>query len=86
MFRGSLTTLIFGKTLRLSASAVDNAEAITLMSADIDRIGLSMPILHDSYASLVELTLSLWFLYRLLGIAVVPPTAFIVGKYSPTSG
>ncbi|KAL7917975.1 ABC transporter [Trichoderma austrokoningii] len=84
MFRGSLITFVFGKTLRLSASAVNDAEAITLMSADIDRIGLCMPILHDAYASLVELTLSLWFLYRLLGIAVVPPTVFIVGKSSPS--
>ncbi|KAH0593670.1 hypothetical protein MHUMG1_08420 [Metarhizium humberi] len=40
MFRGSLITIIFGKTLRLSASAVHDAEAITLMSADVDRIGL----------------------------------------------
>ncbi|KAK2608934.1 hypothetical protein QQS21_002510 [Conoideocrella luteorostrata] len=78
MFRGSLITLIFGKTLRLSASAVKDAEAITLMSADIDRIGLCMEIIHDSYSSVVEITLSLWFLYRFLGIAVVPPTLFIV--------
>ncbi|KAK9443505.1 ABC transporter [Metarhizium brunneum] len=78
MFRGSLITIIFGKTLRLSASAVHDAEAITLMSADVDRIGLCMPVLHDSYASLVELALSLWLLYRLLGIAVFPPTGFII--------
>lgn len=84
MFRGSLITLIFDKTLRLSASAVSDAEAITLMSADIDRIGLCMRIIHDSYASIVELALSLWFLYRFLGIAVVPPTVFIVRKYNPT--
>lgn len=77
MFRGSLITLIFGKTLRLSASSVKDAEAITLMSADIDRIGLCMQILHDAYASLVELALSLWFLSRFLGMAVVPPTVFI---------
>ncbi|KHO01327.1 ABC transporter [Metarhizium album ARSEF 1941] len=80
MFRGSLITMIFDKTLRLSASAVHDAEAITLMSADIDRIGLCMQILHDAYASLVELALSLLLLYRLLGVAVVPPTVFIIGK------
>lgn len=82
MFRGSLITLIFGKTLRLSASAVKDAEAITLMSADIDRIGLCMQILHDAYASLVELALSLWLLSRFLGIAVVPPTVFIACECS----
>ncbi|KIE00725.1 ABC transporter, partial [Metarhizium majus ARSEF 297] len=83
MFRGSLITIIFGKTLRLSASAVHDAEAITLMSADVDRIGLCMPVLHDSYASLVELALSLWFLYRLLGIALqnanIPQVCLSIG-------
>ncbi|KID73703.1 ABC transporter, partial [Metarhizium brunneum ARSEF 3297] len=83
MFRGSLITIIFGKTLRLSASAVHDAEAITLMSADVDRIGLCMPVLHDSYASLVELALSLWLLYRLLGIALqnanIPQVCLSIG-------
>ncbi|KAG6008111.1 hypothetical protein E4U21_004993 [Claviceps maximensis] len=41
MFRGSLISLIYDKTLRLSTVAVQDAEAITLVSADIDRIGLS---------------------------------------------
>ncbi|KAG6028095.1 hypothetical protein E4U19_001674 [Claviceps sp. Clav32 group G5] len=77
MFRGSLINIIYGKTLRLSARAVLDAEAITLISADIDRISLGMQTMHDSYASVVELSLSLWLLTKLLGIAVVPPTVFI---------
>lgn len=85
MFRGSLITLIFGKTLRISASAIADAEAITLMSADIDRIGLCMRILHDAYASIAELALSLWFLYNLLGIAVVAPTLFVICTFKPLS-
>ncbi|KAG5953563.1 hypothetical protein E4U53_004782 [Claviceps sorghi] len=80
MFRGSLTTLIYEKTLRLNIMAIQDAEAITLISADIDRIGLCMQILHDAYASLIELALSLWLLCRLLGIAIIPPTVFIIGK------
>jgi hypothetical protein len=83
MFRGSLISLIYDKTLRLSASAVTDAEAITLMSADIDRIGLSMRILHDAYASIVEIVLSIYLLYRLLGIAIVTPAVFIIGKCLP---
>ncbi|KAG5930350.1 hypothetical protein E4U42_001865 [Claviceps africana] len=80
MFRGSLTTLIYEKTLRLNIMAIQDAEAITLVSADIDRIGLCMQVLHDAYASLVELALSLWLLCRLLGIAIIPPALFIIGK------
>lgn len=79
MFRGSLITLIFGKTLRISSSVISDAEAITLMSADIDRIGSNIEILHEVYASFIELALSIWLLYRLLGMAIAAPTAWIVG-------
>lgn len=82
MFRGSLIHIIYGKTLRLDARAVLDAEAITLISADIDRISLGMQTMHDSYASVIELSLSLWLLSNLLGIAVVPPTIFIACKCS----
>ncbi|KAG6092442.1 hypothetical protein E4U30_005419 [Claviceps sp. LM220 group G6] len=75
-----LINIIYGKTLRLDARAVLDAEAITLISADIDRISLGMQTMHDSYASVIELSLSLWLLSNLLGIAVVPPTIFIACK------
>ncbi|POR38791.1 Canalicular multispecific organic anion transporter 2 [Tolypocladium paradoxum] len=78
LFRGSLVTLIFGKTLRIDSSVIADAEAITLMSADIDRIGSSMPIIHEMYASFIEAGLALWLLYRLLGVAVVAPIVWII--------
>ena len=77
MFRGSLITLIYNKTLGVISSAVPSAEAITLMSADIDRIGGSFHFLHEWYASFIELSLALWLLYRYLGIAMAAPTAFV---------
>lgn len=77
MVRGSLVTFIYNKTLRIKSSAAPNAEAITLMSADIDRIGGSFHFLHEWYASLIELALALWLLYRYLGRAMAAPTAFV---------
>lgn len=74
-----LITLIYDKTLRIESSLIDEAEPITLMSADIDRIDSSMPILHDLYASPIEGALSLWLLYRLLGVALVAPVIWIIG-------
>jgi uncharacterized protein (DUF4213/DUF364 family) len=84
MFRGSLVTLIYEKTLRINSSAIANAEAITLMSADIDRIGQSMPLLHEMYASVLEIALALWLLYRLLGVAMIGAILWIVGKLDTT--
>ncbi|KAK2865449.1 hypothetical protein FQN49_003561 [Arthroderma sp. PD_2] len=78
LYRGSLVTFIFDKTLRIDSSADDNAEAITLMSADIDRIDSGMTIIHELYAGFIELAIALWQLHRLLGIAVVAPVAWIV--------
>ena len=53
---------------------------MTLMSADIDRIALSGHILHESYGSLIELGLSLWLIYRLLGVAMAASAVWLVGE------
>ncbi|KAH0592836.1 hypothetical protein MHUMG1_09481 [Metarhizium humberi] len=79
MFRGSLISLIFSKTLRMSATKISDAEAITLMSADIDRIALSLELVHEFYSSFIEIALSMWLLYRLLGVAMAASTAHVVG-------
>ena len=81
MFRGSLVMMIFEKTLKTRSTSIADAEAITHMSADIDRIGQSMPLIHELYASLIDIAIALWLLYRLLGIALVAPIIWIVGSY-----
>lgn len=73
--------MIFTKTLRMSSASITDAEAITLMSADIDRIGENMPLIHELYASLIDIAIALWLLYRLLGIAMVASTVWIVGTW-----
>lgn len=70
--------MIFSKTLRIQASSTSEAEAITLMSADIDRIGSSMSLIHELYASVIELAVALWLLYRLLGIAIFAPIGWVI--------
>ncbi|RDA85904.1 hypothetical protein CP532_2703 [Ophiocordyceps camponoti-leonardi (nom. inval.)] len=77
LIRGSLVTLIFNKTLRVSSASIADGEAITLMSADIDRIG-AITMIHEFYASFIEAAIALWLLYSLLGIAVVAPVLWII--------
>ncbi|CAI6082463.1 unnamed protein product, partial [Clonostachys chloroleuca] len=77
-FRGSLVTMIFGKTLALSSTDIADAEAITLMSADIGRIESSMHIMHDIYAAFIDLIISMFLLYRLIGGATYGPAVWIV--------
>ena len=78
MYRGSLVMMIFEKTLKMKSTSIADAEAITLMSADIDRIGHSLPLIHELWASFIDVAIALWLLYRLLGIAVVAPILWIV--------
>lgn len=79
LFRGSLISVIFDKTLRVSSHAASDGEAMTLMSADIDRIGESLVDVHELYAGPLELGLTLWLLYRFLGVAMSASTAFMIG-------
>ncbi|KFY47652.1 hypothetical protein V495_01884 [Pseudogymnoascus sp. VKM F-4514 (FW-929)] len=48
------------------------------MSADIDRIGSSMTLVHEIYASFIDGALAIYLLYKLLGLAVVPPLVWII--------
>lgn len=80
LYRGSLVSLIFDKTLSANSSTLDNAEAITLMSADVDRITSSMRVIHEVYASVIEIGIALWLLYNFLGIAMVASISWILGK------
>lgn len=80
-FRGSLVALIYRKTLRINPSSTADAEAITLMSADTDRISLGLNILHESYASVIQLGISLWILWLLIGDAMAASTIWLCCKF-----
>ncbi|KAJ5361079.1 hypothetical protein N7541_001923 [Penicillium brevicompactum] len=78
MMRGNLVTLIFEKTLRMNTTAVGDSGAITLMSTDIERISSCLREIHEVYCSLIEISLSLWLLARLLNMAIIAPTVFVI--------
>ncbi|KAJ5499877.1 ABC transporter integral membrane type 1 [Penicillium expansum] len=78
MIRGSLVTLIFNKTLRMSTTAISDTAAITLMSTDIERIGSGLREMHELYSNFTEVALALWLLARLLNVAIIASTAVVV--------
>ncbi|KAK1991372.1 putative multidrug resistance protein MDR [Colletotrichum falcatum] len=69
MIRGSLVVLIFEKTLRLNASTARDNEAVTLMSADIEGIEPGVELIHEIWASIVELGVAMYLLERKVGAA-----------------
>lgn len=80
-FRGSLITMIYEKTLRLSSGGTWNAEAITLMSADIDRLGTCAQDVHELYAGTLEVGLCLWLLYVYLGVGAAAVAGFNICRF-----
>jgi hypothetical protein len=77
--------MIYDKTLVANESSLAGSEAVTLMSADIDRIGVSLPLIHEIYASPIEASLAIWLLYRLLGTALSAPIALIICEFLPSA-
>lgn len=79
LFRGSLIALVFDNTLSLRATDNAKRDAITLMSADTDRICLTMVLMHDVYSSILEVAISWWLLYRYHGVAIAASTTLTLG-------
>lgn len=69
--RGTLINLIFHRTLQLSSASLDHSAALTLMSADIERIGSGLRDIHEIWASIIEIALALWLLSGTIGYATV---------------
>ncbi|KAK6217677.1 RAS2 protein [Pestalotiopsis sp. IQ-011] len=81
--RGSLCGMIYCKTLDLSATALDESIAVTLMSTDTENICLTFANLHEVWASPVECGVALYLLYRNLGLAALTPmTVTIIATMS----
>jgi len=71
---------IYHKTVNISGNALDPSSAVTLMSADVERVGTGMRWFHELWASSLDIGLALWLLERQLGIASVAPAALFFGK------
>ncbi|KAF2814016.1 P-loop containing nucleoside triphosphate hydrolase protein [Mytilinidion resinicola] len=75
--RGTLVGLLYRKTLTLSSSALKESEAVTLMNADVERITAGLRQVHELWASLFEIALSVWLLYRQIRWAALVPLGVI---------
>jgi ATP-binding cassette subfamily C (CFTR/MRP) protein 1 len=80
MARGGLISMLYSKTVDLSVSALDPTAAVTLMSADIERIHTGWQTVHDMWANIIEIGLAIFLLYRQLGVACAIPVAVAICK------
>ena len=76
--RGGLVSLLYQKTLDLSIASVDPTSSLTLMSTDIQRITDVMQLLHQTWASIIEIGAGMYLLYRNLGSACYAPAIVFI--------
>lgn len=77
MVRGSLSTMIFQKTLRLQLSETTDTAAVTHLTSGVELVSRGLMELHEFYSSIIEAGLAMWLLARLLHAAVLASAAFV---------
>lgn len=84
MARGQLVSMLYDKATDISITTADPTAALTLMSADIERIDMGWRTAHDIWANLLEIAIAVFLLERQLGVACLIPVATAIGKCTRT--
>ncbi|KAK2036799.1 ABC transporter [Colletotrichum somersetense] len=77
MVRACLATAVYRKTVRAKISTTDSSAALTLMSADIERIRVGFMQFHEFWANPIQVALACWLLQRQIGAAFVAPIVVV---------
>ena len=80
MARGQLISLLYDKATDVSITAANPTAALTLMSADIERIDTGWRTAHDVWANLIEIVIAVYLLGRQLGLACLIPVGAAICK------
>ena len=84
--RGGLISLLYDKTINLSLTSGDREAALTLMSADINRMVDTLTLVHDTWVGIVDLGIAMYLLYYYLGSACYAPAIVYVLQLLGTVG
>jgi len=82
MVRGNLVSLIYAKSLELSAVSVEDSASVTLMSTDVENAMLGFGDLHETWANLVQIGIAMWLLELQISWACIAPIIISVGMLS----
>ncbi|KAI1408189.1 P-loop containing nucleoside triphosphate hydrolase protein [Hypoxylon sp. FL1857] len=77
MARGALAGSVYMKTIEAKISAADDSAALTLMSADVERIIRGCVNIHEFWANAIEVGLACWLLSLQIGAASVAPVIVV---------
>ncbi|KAL4994768.1 P-loop containing nucleoside triphosphate hydrolase protein [Aspergillus recurvatus] len=76
--RGGLISLIHRQTVRARAVDLGGNTAITLMGTDVERIASGFRLIHEMWASLIEIGVAIYLLERQVGVACIVPALIVL--------
>ncbi|PWY72279.1 putative multidrug resistance-associated protein [Aspergillus heteromorphus CBS 117.55] len=76
--RAGLISMIYQQTTRLTSNDVKDTAALTLMGTDVERICTSFRLLHETWASVIEVAIALYLLERQIFLVCLVPAGITV--------
>ncbi|KAK7749032.1 hypothetical protein SLS53_001058 [Cytospora paraplurivora] len=71
--RGCLLAAVYEKTTEIDTAQYDMNTPMSLVSTDMDRIMAGCKDIHEVWANTLEVGITVWLLYRELGLACIAP-------------
>lgn len=78
LLRAFLISAIYRKTATAPHVGDGDTAAVTLMGADVERVYTGLRLIHEVWASIIQIALAAWLLYRQLGLAFLAPLVIVV--------
>ncbi|KAM4064465.1 ABC transporter [Hirsutella rhossiliensis] len=83
--RAGLISSIYRHTITLKAVDVQDSAALTLMGTDVERIAVSLRLVHEIWASIPEVAVAIWLLARQISAASVVPLVVCLASVAAAS-
>jgi ATP-binding cassette subfamily C (CFTR/MRP) protein 1 len=81
-----LVSAIYDKTMEISITALENSQAVSLMSTDLQQIVDGLKFVHELWANVIQIAVATWLLSREIGVACVAPLVVSLGIYHHLKG
>ncbi|KAK9416311.1 putative ABC transporter [Seiridium unicorne] len=82
--KGGLIGLVYQETIRARTVDLGETTAIALMGTDVERIGQNFQMIHEIWASLIEIGVAIWLLEQQVFLACLAPVVVIIVSITAT--
>ncbi|KAK9802300.1 putative ABC transporter [Seiridium cardinale] len=82
--KGGLIGLVYQETMRARTVDLGETTAIALMGTDVERIGQNFQMIHEIWASVIEIGVAIWLLEQQVFLACLAPVVVIIVSITAT--